>query len=92
MHRRLRQRDVARQLRLVDELAEAQASCPHETAEIGQRRDRGEVLEVALQVRAHVAFEPDRPLLGRPQVKGRGRKAATASQRAPVLRGVGLRR
>ena len=47
-------------LRLVYQLAGAESGHPHQAAEIGQRRDRGEVLQVSLQIGANVGFEPYR--------------------------------
>ena len=92
MHRWLRHGDVATELRLVDELPEAQARGAHEPAKIGQPRDRGEILQVPLQIRPDVAVEPNRPLLGRGEPHGRGWETTAPRQRAPVFTIVRLRR
>ena len=90
MHRRLRQGHVAAELALVEQLALAQTGGPHDPAEVGQGRDGGERLQVALQVGAHVAVEPDRPFPVRLQMQRRRGEAAAPRQGPPVLRLSGL--
>jgi len=62
VHGWLGQGDVARKLGLIDELADAEGCRTHEPAEIRQRRNGRERLEVALQIGSHVAVEPHGPL------------------------------
>src|SRR5262249_18535175 len=62
-----------------------------QAAEIGQRRDRRKLLQVALEVGAHVAVEPNGPGLVHFEVHSRSREAAAVCQRAPVLGLVRLR-
>jgi hypothetical protein len=49
------------------------------------RGNRGKILQVAFEISADVAIEPDRPVGGPPQVYGGRRKSPSASQPAPVI-------
>jgi hypothetical protein len=55
----LRQRDIAPELSLVHELTEVQARGAHQTTEIRQCADRGQILKIALEVGADETVEPD---------------------------------
>ena len=91
MHGRLRQRDVAAQLRLVQHLPQAMAGGAHQTPEDGQCRDRRDLLEVALEIRADVTREPGGALVVCLHVDRRRRIAAAARERTPVFCRNGLR-
>ena len=90
-YRRLREGDIAAKLRLVHQVSRAEAGGTHEPAEVGQRRDRGEALEVPLQVGAHVAVEPDGPLPIRPKMESRQGEPSATGKRTPVLGLIQLR-
>ena len=79
----LRQRHVTTKLRLVDELAHAQAGRSHQPPEVGQCRDRRELLQGAFQVGSHVAVKPDRPVLNG-GLGGESHSGAPASASPPV--------
>ena len=91
MNGRLRQRRVAPQFGLVDELTEPQRGGAHQAPEVRQRGDGGERLQVAFEIGGQVAVEPHRPLAGGLHAQGRHRKAAAAGQVAPIVRLAGLR-
>ena len=59
MHRRLRQRGVARQFGLVEQAAGPVGGQRHEPLEIRQAGNRAQLSQVALQIGLHVAGEPE---------------------------------
>jgi hypothetical protein len=56
---------VAAEIGLVQQVADAVYSQPHETPEVGERRHLGEVPEVSFEVGLDEAVEPERPLAAR---------------------------
>ena len=81
MHRRLGQRDVTSDLRLVGNLPDAHADGAHEPAVVDQRRDGRQRGQVAFQIRAYVPVQPDRAFPGIGEVQGRVGEATPFSRR-----------
>ena len=67
-----------------------EAGCPHQTPKVGQRGNCGKILQIAFEISADVAVEPDRPVGGLSQVYGGRRESPSASQPATVIGLVGL--
>ena len=86
VHGRLREGDVATEFGLVQELPHPQCRRAHQPPEVRQAADGCQRLQVALEVRPHVAVEPDRAVRIGPEIQ-RGRRVATApGERSPVDR------
>ena len=73
-------------------MAEPQTGGAHQPAKIGQRRNLGEVLQIALEIGADVAVEPNRAFGACPQRESGGRESAAQREGPPVLRLIGTRR
>jgi len=76
---------VARQLQRLLERSRAPVRGAQPVPETGERRDGGEVLEVALQIGARAAVAADRSRGAGAQLKGARREAASQGERAPAL-------
>jgi len=90
MDRGLRHGDVAGKIGLVEHLAESQSGRLHGAAEVGERGDGGQSLQVALEAGTGVGVEPDRTGRVILQFERRGRRAATTGQRASNLAKLGF--
>ena len=82
---RLRQRDVAPDFGLVQELSESVAGGERQSAKVRQRGYGGQLKQVAFQISSYVAVEPDVSFAVFAHLKRRRRESAAPRRRAPVF-------
>ena len=84
-HRCRRQVQVAAEAGGVEGLADGEAGRGHEPAEVRRRPHGRQVVQIALQISAHVASEPHRSLFARSELGGGNWEAAPKRQVRPGL-------